>query len=1076
MREPGWPARKGRRLGEPEPQMLWYLSFYCVAILSWPFVESRGLTRAFNHWSDAFKNVTGQEYQVELCECEPATGVPHGLGCDKDGWFVSNFEYQGTWMGRDGLVPLSRAICCRPCLPGELPRPAHFGNVNVAKPVAVVAIGCHPSSGKQFRALACETAGSSFVTGFSQAQRVGSSSFDEYYPVGQVECCTPAVLLTSGEFWQLKRCDCTISYSKDCGGSTTGRLLWGFSQWRETAGGEYIPVAPLECCGVCLGNKIPDRANCADLNYCSNNGVCTLGACDCFEGFRGADCSERMEIDDDSNIPWWGTVLIVTGSIVFISFSSIAMRFTFQTIRAQATSGSGPGAGGSESANGFTRPLLLAALHDEGSAGSHDTDEQDLTGFCDADSCGGGGGGYGSQSVHSYASSQHQRHRSGSHRHRHRQSGGSGGHGGGRRGGDGGGGSGEMGGGGPEASPAMSLLSTSEAIIFQMDDVAQMTPPLSDRNPEPISEQPEAEHAALLAEGQGIMQRPQHRHLGAAAAVAPGASATGSATAIPGIEPLDASVSVLAPPAPQPGGCGPPSRPLLHTAVSDAAALAGTALLQPLPLPHLLPRPASPLTVAQDRGSGHLILPGGGGSGGGGEDTIGGGSGLTRVPSGSLVLAAATAETAPLPIGSSLTHLGTALSALPGAHVSSTLTLQPPAGQATHPFLSLPMVFQPQQLQLHAATASMSLSRANFSLQTGWLDEQLTAERDPPEYELAQSDAGSGASIRFGSDHQDLMPESVSRIHSCTQLVDLWNLQPLPPATGGDGDGSQGGGGGGGNRAGSTLGVGQIRGDGAGVVAAAQGYPTDVSFHQLEQQVHQQQQPLQLLQFHLQTGAGGGGDSDAAAAEGLYLPISSSTAEITEETSSIVPLRVGGSGAAAAVAAATGSHHNAADNTRGATAAGMTGLLMFGALGQVCLDAGSDAAVSAMSGPSGGAASAVNQEYGSDYGSEAAGVAVPLRGGGGPHGGSSDAVIGGEVCGVGAGTSSATCGGGGGGGSGEGAAFAGAICAICMEKPIQVALVPCGHANVCRRCSRRLQRCPFCRREILRRQRIFYST
>ncbi len=36
--------------------------------------------------------------QLQLCECERAVGPPNGLGCGKEGWFISNFENQGTWV------------------------------------------------------------------------------------------------------------------------------------------------------------------------------------------------------------------------------------------------------------------------------------------------------------------------------------------------------------------------------------------------------------------------------------------------------------------------------------------------------------------------------------------------------------------------------------------------------------------------------------------------------------------------------------------------------------------------------------------------------------------------------------------------------------------------------------------------------------------------------------------------------------------------------------------------------------------------------------------------------------------
>lgn len=129
-----------------------------------------------------------------------------------------------------GLVPLSRARCCRPCLPAELPDSQ--GQLSPdAKPVAVVSIGCHKSSGQGSDGLKCEPQGSSFVTGFGQAIRV-SNAANYYYPVGAVDCCTPSVLLSTGEAWELERCDCEFSVDINCGETDSNRLLQGFERWR----------------------------------------------------------------------------------------------------------------------------------------------------------------------------------------------------------------------------------------------------------------------------------------------------------------------------------------------------------------------------------------------------------------------------------------------------------------------------------------------------------------------------------------------------------------------------------------------------------------------------------------------------------------------------------------------------------------------------------------------------------------------------------------------------------------------------------------------------------------------------
>jgi hypothetical protein len=56
--------------------------------------------------------------------------------------------------------------------------------------------------------------------------------------------------------------------------------------------------------------------------------------------------------------------------------------------------------------------------------------------------------------------------------------------------------------------------------------------------------------------------------------------------------------------------------------------------------------------------------------------------------------------------------------------------------------------------------------------------------------------------------------------------------------------------------------------------------------------------------------------------------------------------------------------------------------------------------------------------------------------------------------------------GGGGGGGGGGGSGEASKCKVCMERPVQTCLKPCGHSLMCLQCAETVKQCPICRRPI----------
>mmetsp|Transcript_24206 Transcript_24206/g.59439 ORF Transcript_24206/g.59439 Transcript_24206/m.59439 type:complete len:572 (+) Transcript_24206:277-1992(+) len=279
---------------------------------------------------------------LSLCDChfveyggllnEPQDG----LACKKEGFFAAGFETPGQYQQLRGqYIPLSRAICCRPCLsPGTTTLPGVAGNVSSLDVVAI-ASDCQASAkaaASAFPIKGQECPADTFMQGFKHDVRANpsSASADQYYyPVDHAECCSPRLLLRGGDELPIERCQCTeqaAPYSVGCGAANTpesaaeaGALIYAFEN-ELTAMGAFgqpleVPVTPVRCCKACVSpNAKPAMDDCSAFSFCHGNGDCTVdGHCECKSGWDGSDCGRVDTSADPMHQTLWNAAKIAAG-------------------------------------------------------------------------------------------------------------------------------------------------------------------------------------------------------------------------------------------------------------------------------------------------------------------------------------------------------------------------------------------------------------------------------------------------------------------------------------------------------------------------------------------------------------------------------------------------------------------------------------------------------------------------------------------------------------------------------------------------------------------------------------------
>ena len=231
----------------------------------------------------------------------------------------------------------------------------------------------------------------SLIMGYDNA-RLGSP-INRYYPIGNALCCRPALLLHNGSTRLLRRCaGCgspTGGSEVSCGGDDEaasqagGRLLSGWAgvlrQPGSTLGlGDAIPLAPAQCCGVCLDASEPARGlPCEASNFCSGHGACGVnGRCVCDAGWGGAACADGASSGAAALVdaaPFLGIAVLVAAACfaALVARANALSRALVLTRRAAAHAAAARRAE-------LDQPLLPVSSDDdaEWGAGSSDEDEE----------------------------------------------------------------------------------------------------------------------------------------------------------------------------------------------------------------------------------------------------------------------------------------------------------------------------------------------------------------------------------------------------------------------------------------------------------------------------------------------------------------------------------------------------------------------------------------------------------------------------------------------------------------------------------------------------------------------------